>query len=174
MHLKCTAYLFTVMSLLSTVYQKGFILVLHSNLNIKCIWWCFKIKKFLKKKYIDNMQSIHLFCRHVQTLLSLGSTWKLTLFHNLLYDPACSVVWLATCVNVEQVGLLLLPSLDAIVLLGECSDVCAHALHHHAVDSGMMLCTASPHRPGAQLGHTAAGRALLTSLFWKEDGHTKK
>lgn len=71
--------------------------------------------------------------------------------------------------NVKQVGLLLLPSLDAVVLLSECSDVCAHALHHHAVDGGVVLSPARPHRPGTQLSHTAAGRALLTSLFWKED-----
>lgn len=78
--------------------------------------------------------------------------------------------------NVEQVGLLLLSSLDAVVLLSECSDVCAHALHHHAVDGGVVLCPASPHCPGAKLGHTAAGRALFTSLLWKEDrdGHKSK
>lgn len=72
--------------------------------------------------------------------------------------------------NVEQVGLLLLPPLDAVVLLSKCPDVRAHALHHHAVDSGVVLRPASSHRPGAQLSHTAAGRALLTSLIWKKDG----
>lgn len=84
-------------------------------------------------------------------------------------------MWLATCVNVEQVGLLLLPSLDAVVLLGERSNVRAHALHHHAVDGGVLLCPTSSHCPGTQLGHTAAGRALFTSLLWKEDnGWTQK
>ena len=80
------------------------------------------------------------------------------------------VNWPPTCAYVELHSLLLLPPLDARVLLLQCVDVCAHSLHHHAVDGCLMLCLrnssstcSSAHRSRAQLCNVP----LLRSLVWK-------
>lgn len=72
-----------------------------------------------------------------------------------------------TCAHVEVHGLLLLPPLDAGVLLLQGVDVGVHPLHHHAVDGCLVLRLGSSsrprgsHRPGAQLGDVALLRSLL-------------
>lgn len=72
-----------------------------------------------------------------------------------------------TCAYVEVHRLLLLPPLDASVLLLQGVDVGVHPLHHHAVDGCLVLrlgsssCPRGPHRPRAQLGDVALLRLLL-------------
>lgn len=66
-----------------------------------------------------------------------------------------------TCAHAEVHGLLLLPPLDAGVLLLQGVDVRVHPLHHHAVDGRLVLRLGSAHRAWAQLGDVALLRSLL-------------
>lgn len=72
-----------------------------------------------------------------------------------------------TCAYAEVHRLLLLPPLDAGVLLLQGVDVGVHPLHHHAVDGCLVLRLGSSsrrrgsHRPRAQLADVALLRSLL-------------
>lgn len=97
-----------------------------------------------------------------------------------------------TCADVELHGLLLLPPLDASVLLLQGADVRVHPLHHHAVDGCLMLCpgstsscsptssassctscSRSAHGSGAQRRHVALFGSLVCGSREEEkaDGH---